>query len=71
MNDLSSLPLNIELDEWYNHLLHAYSSLMPCCLLCPSAAAWAGHEKIGEFQASGFLFKDTVEVNAFDDPESE
>eukprot|EP00879_Flechtneria_rotunda_P003057 GHRR01003277.1.p1 GENE.GHRR01003277.1~~GHRR01003277.1.p1 ORF type:complete len:252 (+),score=33.78 GHRR01003277.1:1011-1766(+) len=31
-------------------------------------AAWAGTSKIGEFEASGFLFKDAVEVNAFDDP---
>jgi catabolite regulation protein CreA len=34
-----------------------------------AGAAWAGRDKIGEFQASGFLFKDTVEVNALDDPE--
>eukprot|EP00775_Hariotina_reticulata_P010160 gene10160-10319_t len=26
-------------------------------------------DKVGEFQASGFLFKDTVEVNALDDPD--
>jgi catabolite regulation protein CreA len=34
-----------------------------------AGAAWAGRDKVGEFQASGFLFKDTVEVNALDDPE--
>jgi hypothetical protein len=26
---------------------------------------------VGEFQASGFLFKDSVEVTALDDPEGE
>lgn len=37
---------------------------------CDSAAATAAADsKIGEFAASGFVFKDTVEVRALDDPE--
>lgn len=57
-----------------------YVNVLLVCLYClfvsvllahvlPAGAAWAGRDKIGEFQASGFLFKDTVEVNALDDPE--
>jgi catabolite regulation protein CreA len=39
---------------------------------CPfTGAAIAAKEKVGEFQASGFLFKDTVEVTALDDPDGE
>lgn len=37
-------------------------------LLCGTGSAWAG-EKVGEFAASGFLFKDTVEVVALEDPD--
>ncbi len=35
----------------------------------PAAAAMATDSKIGEFAASGFVFKDTVEVRALEDPE--
>lgn len=43
------------------------AGLAATLLLSPGTAM--AREKIGEFQASGFLFKDTVEVNALDDPE--
>lgn len=39
---------------------------LPACACAGPALA---REKVAEFQASGFLFKDTVEVNALDDPE--
>ncbi|WIA14579.1 hypothetical protein OEZ85_003095 [Tetradesmus obliquus] len=47
----------------------ALCATVTAALLLTPGAAWAGRDKIGEFQASGFLFKDTVEVNALDDPE--
>jgi hypothetical protein len=58
---LSSLP-----QPSYSYIL---AFQLACLLLLLAGAAWAGRDKIGEFQASGFLFKDTVEVNALDDPE--
>lgn len=49
--------------------LCAAACISTAALLSPGASWAAGREKVAEFQASGFLFKDTVEVNAFDDPE--
>jgi hypothetical protein len=34
-----------------------------------AGSAWGDADKFGEFAASGFIFKDTVDVIAFEDPE--
>ncbi|KAF8061370.1 mannose-1-phosphate guanylyltransferase 2 [Scenedesmus sp. PABB004] len=47
----------------------AGAALAAAALLAAPGSAQAARERIGEFQASGFLFKDSVEVNALDDPE--
>jgi hypothetical protein len=36
---------------------------------CVAGAAGANIEKVGNFAASGFIFKDNVEVVVIDDPE--
>lgn len=51
-----------------NHAAMVAAGFAAATLLLSPGSAMA-REKIGEFQASGFLFKDTVEVNALDDPE--
>ncbi len=46
--------------------------LLPrACCRVPAGAAHADKERVAEFAASGLLFKDTVEVTALEDPESE
>lgn len=44
---------------------------MPCMHIVHNAGPVFAREKVAEWQASGFLFKDTVEVTAVDDPEGQ
>lgn len=65
-NGDTSLQLVGTVLAWHIHAVPSLSNPLPIF----SGPAWAGgRDKVGEFQASGFLFKDTVEVTALDDPD--
>lgn len=57
--------------RWY--LLITASDAAPVCTLCQKRRFYSGSalaaSKIGEFSASGFIFKDSVEAVAVEDPD--
>ena len=59
------LPRLTEVSRWCAGALGA------ALLLCSDPASAASSSKVGEFTASGLLFKDTIEVASIEDPDSE
>lgn len=59
------LPRSTEVSRWCAGALGA------ALLLCSDPASAASSSKVGEFTASGLLFKDTIEVASIEDPDIE